>query len=286
MARRGWDDPWQRYPESKPIKTAEGIATSKQRGAMAATWWSKRFVEVLEAYGLGSRMARGRRYARSGQVLSLQVSRGLLVGQVQGSRPTPYVLSVRAAQPPESAWERLGEVISAQVGFVARLLAGEVPTDLEEACRAAGFELFPAVWSDLDATCSCPDWENPCKHIAAALYLFADQLDDDPWLLLEWRGRHRDDLLTHLTSSGADRRADGLPSWWPLVPGRRPPGDQRWAGLSAVPPNPAHRTLLRMAPLEATFDELPMVEILAKAYEHLIEPTDPDEATGDADDPV
>ena len=83
MAGRGWNDPWNRYPESVPLPTKDGIATSKQRGAMAGTWWSKRFVEVLESYGLGGRMGRGRRYARSGQVMSLDVQAGLLVAQVQ-----------------------------------------------------------------------------------------------------------------------------------------------------------------------------------------------------------
>ncbi|HEX4976430.1 MAG TPA: hypothetical protein VFV40_01065, partial [Nocardioides sp.] len=77
--RRSWDDPWNRYPESRPIPTADGIATSKQRGAMASTWWSKRFTDVLESYGLGTRMQRGRRYARAGQVLSIDVTPGLLV---------------------------------------------------------------------------------------------------------------------------------------------------------------------------------------------------------------
>ena len=98
MARRGWDDRWQRYPESVPLPTADGLATSKQRGAMAATWWSRRFVDVLESFGLGTRMQRGRRYARAGQVLSFDVQPGILVAQVQGSRRTPYVVTVAVAR--------------------------------------------------------------------------------------------------------------------------------------------------------------------------------------------
>jgi len=192
MAPRRWNDRWQQYPESMPLPAEGGIATSKQRGAMAASWWSRRFVDVLESYGLGTRMQRGRRYARAGQVLSFDVQLGILVAQVQGSRATPYLVTVAAAAPTVEQWARVDAVLGARVGFVARLLAGEVPPDLEDVFRDAAVDLFPTSWSTLDARCSCPDWENPCKHIAAAMYVFADQLDDDPWLLLAWRGRTRD----------------------------------------------------------------------------------------------
>ena len=198
MAQRGWNDPWNRYPESVPLRTDGGIATSKQRGAMAATWWSKRFVEVLESYGLGARMGRGRRYARSGQVMSLDVGSGLLVAQVQGSRRTPYVVTIRAATPSAAQWRKIDEAMRSRVGFAAHLLAGEVPAELESVFGAAKTQLLPSTWAQLDAACSCPDWENPCKHIAAALYVFADRLDGDPWLLLEWRGRTRDQILEPL----------------------------------------------------------------------------------------
>ena len=188
-----------------PLPAADGLATSKQRGAMAATWWSRRFVDVLESYGLGTRMQRGRRYARAGQVLSFDVQPGIIVAQVQGSRRTPYVVTVAVAQPTAEQWASVDAALASRVGFVARLLAGEVPADLEDVFRDAAVELFPPSWSTLDARCSCPDWENPCKHIAAVLYLFADRLDGDPWLLLAWRGRGRDQLLDPLRARGCSR---------------------------------------------------------------------------------
>ncbi len=273
MSRRSWDDPWQTYPASKPIKAEGGIATSKQRGAMADTWWSKRFVETLESYGLGTRMQRGRRYARSGQVLSVDVNPGLIVSQVQGSRRTPYIVTVRSRQPSDAEWARLDQSLRSQVGFAARLLAGEVPTELEGACRDAGIDLFPATWKSLQATCSCPDWENPCKHLAAVLYVFADQLDSDPWLLLSWRGRTREqvlDLLAAGRSAGAHgARNDGLPAWWPLVPGRGERPHRRQPLSIAVSPVPAHRVLARLESLDAEIAGTPVTELLAAAYEVL-----------------
>lgn len=271
MARRPWDDRWQRYAESRPLP-AQGIATSRQRGAMATTWWSKRFVEVLDSYGLGARMQRGRRYARSGQVLSLEVTPGLLVAQVQGSRPTPYLVSVRAATPKDRAWTKLEEALRAKVGFVARLLDGEVPPELEDACTAAGITLLPSSWSQLTASCNCPDWESPCKHLAAVLYVFADQLDGDPWLLFAWRGRTREQLLAHLESLAASPGDHGLPSWWPLVPGHTDLEGLRWRTPRATPPDPAPAVLDRLQAVDVAWRGAGLVELLAPAYPLLVTP--------------
>jgi uncharacterized Zn finger protein len=222
---RGWDDRWHSYPPSLPLPAEDGIATTKQRGPMATTWWSRRFTEVLESYGLGGRMQRGRRYARTGQVVSLDVAPGVIAAQVQGSRRTPYLVTITLREPTEAQWKRIDRGMQAKVGFVARLLGGEVPPDLEEVFTAAGVSLFPAAWGDLRSTCSCPDWENPCKHIAAVLYVFADRLDLDPWLVLNLRGRSREAVLAAFTSTSA-RPATGaateIAPWWPFAPGAMP----------------------------------------------------------------
>src|SRR3546814_19573200 len=93
---------------------------------MADTWWSKRFTGVLESYGLGARMQRGRRYARSGLVLSVDVTPGLLVAHIQASRRTPSVASHRSAAVPEHCWTQLDEATRSRSGSVARLLAAAV----------------------------------------------------------------------------------------------------------------------------------------------------------------
>lgn len=270
--RRSWDDRWNRYPESRPIPTEDGIATTKRRGPMADTWWSRRFTDVLESYGLGTRMQRGRRYARAGQVLSIDVTPGLLVAQIQGSRRTPYLASVRADPVPEAAWERVEAAMQSRVGFAARLLAGEVPAELEDACTEAGIDLFPERWSTLHASCNCPDWENPCKHLAAVLYVFADQLDGAPWLLLTWRGRTRDQLLAHLDALSPTARTDGLPVWWPLVPGATDLDHLRWRSPAPSPPAVPHAVLSRLQPLSATFADRPITDAIALAYPALITP--------------
>ena len=270
--RSRWDDPWRSFPASKPIAAEGGIASSKARGAMAESWWSKRFVDVLESYGLGGRMTRGRTYARKGQVLTLDVSEGLLVSQVQGSRTVPYAVTVRLKTPTTKQWAKIDDALRARVGYAAQLLAGEVPTDLEAVFADAGCPLFPVRWSDLRATCSCPDWGDPCKHQAAVLYVFADQLDTDPWRLLAWMGRTRVEivaLFAGLSDEGADVAAEVAP-WWPLRPGASA-GAVR-AAVGAVLADDPNAVLARVGSLDATAAGQPISEILLRAYEALDRP--------------
>jgi uncharacterized Zn finger protein len=275
MASRRWDDPWQRYPESVPLRAEGGLATSKQRGAMASTWWSRRFVDVLESYGLGARMRRGRRYARQGQVLSIEVRPAVLVAQVQGSRRTPYLVTVSLSEPSAAQWQSITSAMAGQIGFVARLLTGEVPPDLETVFEAADVALFPSTWGSLRAECSCPDWENPCKHIAAVLYLFADQLDADPWLLLQWRGRTRGELLEPLRGTGT---ADGLSTddvapWWPFTPGSLPalPDPSVGAAVASEMRDPSRpdAVLDQLEDLEIDVRGTSLRDVLRGAYERI-----------------
>ena len=275
MADNRWQT-WERYPSSKPIPVEDGIITSKRRGEMASTWWSQRFTTVLESFMLGGRMQRGRRYARTGQTLSFEVRPGQLLGQVQGSRSTPYLVTVDSVRPSDEQWAAVDAAMAARVGFIARLLAGEVPEDLEDAFAAAGVALFPRHWSDLDARCSCPDDANP--------YLFADRLDSDPWLLLAWRGRTREQLLEPLGQYAARAEAgsapsstasdDGLPPWWPLEPvssGHDASTDASDAidlidVLAVTAPDPADGVLRRLDPLAVIARREPVTDQLAPAY--------------------
>jgi uncharacterized Zn finger protein len=250
-----FNNQWESYPASKRIQATGGLATSRARGAMAETWWSKRFVSVLESFGLGGRMTRGRTYARAGQVLSLEVNEGLLVAQVQGSRRTPYAVTVRLQTPTPTQWSKISDELKSRLGYAARLLAGEVPTDLEEVFTSAAANLFPKQWRDLRATCSCPDWGDPCKHQAAVLYVFADQLDRDPWMLLQWLGRSKADILELFAGSqiGGNETPEVAP-WWPLRVDASNTVAGTPMGASSLPvastPVVAHAVLDRLGPLD------------------------------------
>lgn len=205
-------------PPSRPISVEGGLRARSARGAIAQTWWSNRFIEVLEGFGLGNRLQRGRGYARQGQVLSLDLSPGQVYAEVQGSRVRPYRVRIGMLAFGKPEWAGIEQVLADNAWYTARLLAGEMPEDIEEVFIGAGLSLFPARAADLSLDCSCPDSAVPCKHVAAAFYLLAELFDDDPFAILAWRGRERDELLANLQAARSHSAAadDTGGSWRPL----------------------------------------------------------------------
>ena len=185
-------------PRSVPREAKGGIKSQSKRGAFGESWWARRWIEVLESFNIGARLNRGRSYARRGQVLSIQVEQGMVKAQVQGSRPNPYKTSIQVKTLSPGDWKKVAEVLSKQAIFTAKLLAGEMPDDIEEAFDGAGVSLFPEKMRDLDTECSCPDWSNPCKHIAAVYYLLGEEFDRDPFLIFKLRGMERKDLMERI----------------------------------------------------------------------------------------
>ena len=185
-------------PASKPIAVEGGVAARSKRGQIGDSWWSRRFITVLESFGIGSRLQRGKRYARAGQVLSLEFAPGQVRASVQGSRAKPYRVFIETETLTDLEWAGIEDVMASRAVFLARLLSGEMPEEIEEAFAESATTLFPASGDDLVSACSCPDWENPCKHIAAVFYLMAEAFDEDPFLIFAWRGRDKEQLLTDL----------------------------------------------------------------------------------------
>jgi uncharacterized Zn finger protein len=206
--RRGW------HPKSAPQRPppARGIKVQ----AIGATWWGVRWIEALEKLSANymNRLARGRTYARAGRVHDLAVRPGQVTARVTGSRTTPYKVTLRIAQLDRRAWDKAIGEMSRQALFAVDLLNGEMPKEIDNAFRSAGRSLFPANEKDLKTHCSCPDYANPCKHVAATHYVLGEAFDNDPFLLFELRGRTKDDVLGALRTKRA--RADGA-----AEPGRR-----------------------------------------------------------------
>ncbi len=192
------DDFWGFYPPSKPIKVEGGIKAKSKRGAIGDTWWSKRWVKVLESFGWSNRLERGRRYARGGQVLDFMLSPGKVTARVQGSMAKPYRVIIEIKPLTDKEWNNVLEEMSGKAIFAAKLLAGEMPQNIEEAFDAASISLFPESSKDIKTDCSCPDSANPCKHIAAVYYILAEEFDRDPFMLFKLRGRTKDDITASL----------------------------------------------------------------------------------------
>ncbi len=201
-------DYWDYFEPSRPIKVEGGIKTKSERGAIGSTWWSKRWVSVLESFNMGARLTRGRSYARQGQVLSIDVQPGLVKAKVQGSRPRPYNVEIHLKPLSDQDWDKVTDAMADQALFAAKLLAGEMPTNIEEAFSAVQLSLFPTAARELETDCSCPDWANPCKHIAAVYYLLAERFDEDPFLIFKLRGRTKEQIIEILRQ----KRVASLPA--------------------------------------------------------------------------
>lgn len=201
------------YYDYAPLKEVkDGIKAKSKRGAIGEKWWSKRFVKLLESFEIGARLGRGRSYARKGQVISIDVQKGIVRSKVQGTRSKPYDITIELRPISDDGWEKAIDAMASKAVFAAKLLSGEMPQDIEEAFADAGVSLFPESQDDLETNCSCPDWSNPCKHIAAVYYLLAEQFDQDPFLIFKLRGRTKEEIVLDLrerrSSCAADETAD------------------------------------------------------------------------------
>jgi len=200
-------------------RTARGLDTARSRTfpplppargrrTFAESWWGNAWVEALEGKQRSAtgRLARGRTYARAGNVGEITVTPGRVAARVQGSRSTPYRTSMEIPVLSERDWELLLDAAAGQAGHIAALLDRDMPAELVEDAARAGVRLLPRQ-SDLTPSCSCPDWGYPCKHAAAVYYQVARLLDEDPFVLLLLRGRGEQELMDELQRRNAAQAA-------------------------------------------------------------------------------
>lgn len=228
------------YPRSGPRRVEGGIRARSQKGDIGESWWSKRFLRILESFDFGGRLHSGRYYARRGQVLDLKVAAGEVTARVQGTRARPYRVRIGLEVLSEEDWTRAEKAMSEKAIFAARLLAGEMPQQIEEAFSACKLSLFPDSAAALASACTCPDWANPCKHVAAVFYLLAEALDEDPFLAFAWRGRTKEELIQRL---GALRGIETVEAHASDDPAEEPAAEARplsaspaefWSGASGL----------------------------------------------------
>ncbi len=156
-------------------------------------------MEILESSIDAARLSRGRSYARRGQVVDIEIEPGLVTASVQGTRKKPYQIRLGFETLTDEAKALLLLRFRERSSFAARLLAGEMPEEMEMVFKEAGLGLFPNKSALRRYKCSCPDDAVPCKHIIAVLLLLAEVFDDDPFLLLKLRGVNREALINLLT---------------------------------------------------------------------------------------
>ncbi len=243
------------YAPSRPREAKGGIKAQSKRGSFGESWWARCWIEGLERanIGISARLGRGRSYARRGQVLSITIGKGTVSAEVQGSRPRPYRIQIKVATLSKANWGQVIDALGRQARFAAMLLAGEMPQDIEDVFRGAGLSLFPAESKAMQTECSCPDWSNPCKHIAAVYYLLGEEFDRDPFLIFGLRGMERDALIRRISGAAEPEETAGR---------KQPAGGRRHQpkgkGARIKPPQPEAESPQMLAAVSAPLPRDPI----------------------------
>lgn len=202
------------YPLRRP-RFAKGIRSQETRAGTGRAEWAKKWFAALERIDMGGRFGRGRNYAMSGQVVEVKRKgeEGIsqVVARVQGMRDGAYEVSIDFRVPPKAVRGRIAAAIRREPMLVARLLAGEMPMEVEEIFRKEGYDLYPGTKLpdsrstsrlmsnhrkyDVVTGCTCPDYANPCKHVFAAMIILGEEIARRPSLLVELRGIKMEELV-------------------------------------------------------------------------------------------
>ena len=242
------------FKPTRPIETDEGIKAKSKRGDFVKNWWATRWIAAMERVMDSGRLQRGRAYARKGQVLSLEENKGKISAKVQGSRRTPYKITIELTPLSEPDWEKVLAALAERPYFVAQLLAGEMPQEIEAAFQAAKLDLFPGK-RELKQACNCPDWADVCKHLAAVHYILAERFDEDPFLLFRLRGKTQDEIVAALGTGAAEGETAVAPEYTPA-----PPLGQSLDTFWQIGPQ-LEQFVVRIAPPEAPY---PLLERLGE----------------------
>lgn len=212
-----WNEFAPYVPKAQKIKIAEKTrASMAKKGVIlepvivegrkiAQTWWGKAWIDNLERYAdYSNRVPRGRSYLRNGSVLDLKISLNRVVALISGSRPKPYTVEVSISSLDKKAEKKLIEKSRASLDSIQALLSGDFPADLKEEFFKQGTGLFPSP-KEIKLDCTCPDWAEMCKHVAAALYGAAVRLDKNPELFFTLRGIKIESFVDEMVKEESDK---------------------------------------------------------------------------------
>ncbi|MCF7886620.1 MAG: DEAD/DEAH box helicase [Candidatus Marinimicrobia bacterium] len=191
-----------------------------------STWWGKTWLNALKDIDHSNRLPRGRSYARKGAVKSVRINQNIIKAKVKGRLSTPYRIVVEIPTFTTKEENKIKKVILSNPYFVSRMLAGELPPILYDKLMEKEIQLFPDSWQSIDTNCSCPDWANPCKHIAAVIYLIANRIDKDPFLVFKLKGLDIEQALQNTEAAKVNQRvqekSSRIRSWDDIFPGKGP----------------------------------------------------------------
>lgn len=175
------------------------------------TWWGESFVLALEGFINPGRLARGRAYRTDNRILSFEQHDNHVKALIRGNINPYYGIleepryQVKITFDTISAvqWREAIHRIGHNASWLSKLMLNQIPDDIDDAFSSGYF--LPKSYSDVEATCDCPDWDNPCKHIAGVYYRIANILDSEPMRLFDLRGISSGQLIDELKKTELGR---------------------------------------------------------------------------------
>jgi len=260
------------YPRKK--KSKKPVGQPVQRVKYGQTWWGEQWLNALAKIDYDNRLPRGRAYAGNGSVLETKIDANKIRSKVQGSRPSPYQISIEIPLFSNNQKEKLLEEIRQDPFILSKLLNRELPQELDRVASDEGIRLFPSSWKDFAMHCSCPDWAVPCKHLAAVIYVISREIDSNPFLVLKLHGL---DLLEELKDADAgiaEHESEMIPSTETMLLDDVPESDQEPDfGMNALPDFsgiPADsKAILSLLPASPLFYQKDFRALMQSAYRSL-----------------
>ncbi len=262
-----------------------------ERITYGKTWWGQQWLNALTSIDMANRLPRGKTYANKGAVQGLKIDANQISASIKGSAPRPYrsKLSLPLFTGQEQDW--LLTEIRENPAILAQLLNRQLPSELTEFAQKRGIRLFPRTFEDLTMGCSCPDYAIPCKHLAAVVYVIANEIDRNPFLVFQLKGL---DILVELQKLKADSPGESTPgggmeavlSLKDLCTEDIPDEEEDWkpnetirTGLDFATIPPLADQLLDLLAPEVTFAKGDFHKSLAKSY-RLFSKADATQLTG------
>ena len=169
------------------------------RKQYGTTWWGKQWLNALSGIDYSNRLPRGKTYANKGAAYDIQIKKNTITAKVRGSQRTPYRVKLAIPIFSGSEQNKILRMVTDNPLLLSQLMNRELPAGLQKKCDQQKIRIFPRSWQDLNGSCSCPDWAVPCKHMAAVLYLVANEIDKNPFLVFDL---HDFDLIKGLETIG------------------------------------------------------------------------------------
>jgi len=167
----------------------------KERKKFGLTWWGEKWIDIVEGIGSNERMSRGRAYARAERAYNIDIKSGRLTANVEGSSGEEYDITITFNNFRSSDKERILKTIRGDNEILGKILNNQLPENFEKKAKT---NIIP---NNFEALCSCPDYENPCKHIATIFYVLSEEIDNAPQILFKLQGLDNIEILNFLNNN-------------------------------------------------------------------------------------